>query len=220
MRVLLVEDDALLGEGIATALRNRDIVADWLRDGESALAALRDGTFDVVVLDLGLPKLEGIEVIRRARRAGVRTPILVLSARDQVSDRVRGLDVGADDYLVKPMDLAELVARVRALHRRSAGQLTHRIEHGRIVLDPDSWLVTLDGRIVDLPRREFALLKLLLENAGKVVSRERAQQRLYGYGDEVESNALDVYVHQLRRKLYPSLIRTVRGVGFLVDAPA
>ncbi|HQW63715.1 MAG TPA: response regulator [Pseudomonadota bacterium] len=219
MRVLLAEDDTLLGEGIQTALRRALMTVDWVQDGVAALAALRQEPFDAAVMDLGLPRLDGTAVIRDARRAGVRTPILALTARDQVSDRVQGLELGADDYMGKPFDTDELVARIRALHRRSSGQNSIRMEHGALVLDPAAHLATYEGRLLDLPRREFALLQLLLENAGRVVSREAAQQRLYGWNEDRDSNALDVHVHHLRRKTYPGLIRTVRGVGFLVEAP-
>lgn len=219
MRVLLAEDDTLLGEGIQTALRRALMTVDWVQDGVAALAALRQEPFDAAVMDLGLPRLDGTAVIRDARRAGVRTPILALTARDQVSDRVQGLELGADDYMGKPFDTDELVARIRALHRRSSGQNSIRLEHGALVLDPAAHLATYEGRLLDLPRREFALLQLLLENAGRVVSREAAQQRLYGWNEDRDSNALDVHVHHLRRKTYPGLIRTVRGVGFLVEAP-
>ena len=219
MRVLLAEDDTLLGEGIQTALRRALMTVDWVQDGVAALAALRQEPFDAAVMDLGLPRLDGTAVIRDARRAGVRTPILALTARDQVSDRVQGLELGADDYMGKPFDTDELVARIRALHRRSSGQNSIRMEHGALVLDPAAHRATYEGRLLDLPRREFALLQLLLENAGRVVSREAAQQRLYGWNEDRDSNALDVHVHHLRRKTYPGLIRTVRGVGFLVEAP-
>jgi DNA-binding response OmpR family regulator len=218
MRVLLAEDDNLLGEGIQTALRRALMTVDWVQDGVAALAALRQEPFDAAVMDLGLPRLDGTAVIRDARRAGVRTPILALTARDQVSDRVQGLELGADDYMGKPFDTDELVARIRALHRRSSGQNSIRIEHGALVLDPAAHLATYEGRLVELPRREFALLQLLLENAGRVVTREAAQQRLYGWNEDRDSNALDVHVHHLRRKTYPGLIRTIRGVGFLVEA--
>lgn len=218
MRVLLVEDDALLGEGIQTALHRALMTVDWVRDGVAALAALRQERFDVALMDLGLPRMDGTVVIREARRAGVRTPILAVTARDHVSDRVQGLELGADDYLGKPFDTDELVARIRALHRRGTGQGSIRIEHGALVLDPVARLATYEGRLVELPRREFALLQLLLENAGRVVTREAAQQRLYGWNEDLDSNALDVHVHHLRRKFHPGLIRTVRGVGFLVEA--
>lgn len=220
MRILLVEDDASLGEGLCTALRRAAFAVDWLRDGSSALVALRDGGIDLVVLDLGLPNMDGIEVLRQARRAGVDTPILVLSARERASDRTLGLDVGADDYLGKPFDVQELLARVRALLRRSSGRAEPRLRFGALELDPARLDVTWRGRIVDLSRREFALLRLLMERGGNPVSRERAQQGLYGWDEDVASNALDVHVHALRRKLDPALIRTLRGVGYALDAAA
>lgn len=217
MRVLLVEDDESLGEGIRTALRRAAYAVDWLRDGASALAAIRDGGIDLVVLDLGLPRMDGIEVIRAARRAGAGVPILVLSARERPADRTLGLDVGADDYLGKPFDTHELLARVRALLRRSAGNAAPLLSCGALELDPATLAVRWQGRNVDLPRREFALLRVLLENPGRTISRESAQQRLFGWDEDVASNALDVHVHHLRRKLPAALIRTVRGVGYALD---
>jgi two-component system OmpR family response regulator/two-component system response regulator QseB len=220
MRVLLVEDDESLGEGIRTALRRAAYAVDWLRDGASALAAIRDGGVDLVVLDLGLPRVDGIEVIRAARRAGAMTPILVLSARETPADRTLGLDVGADDYLGKPFDTHELLARVRALLRRSAGHATPLLACGALELDPAALSVRWQGRNVDLARREFALLRVLMESPGRTISRESAQQRLFGWDEDVASNALDVHVHHLRRKLSPALIRTVRGVGYTLDVDA
>jgi two-component system OmpR family response regulator/two-component system response regulator QseB len=220
MRVLLVEDDESLGEGIRTALRRAAYAVDWLRDGASALAAIRDGGIDLGVLDLGLPRVDGIEVIRAARKAGATTPILVLSARETPADRTLGLDVGADDYLGKPFDTHELLARVRALLRRSAGHAAPLLTCGALELDPAALSVRWQGRNVDLARREFTLLRVLLESPGRAVSRESAQQRLFGWDEDVSSNALDVHVHHLRRKLSPALIRTVRGVGYLLDVEA
>lgn len=217
MRVLLVEDDESLGEGIRTALRRAAYAVDWLRDGASALAAIRDGGIDLVLLDLGLPRMDGIEVIRAARRAGAGVPILVLSARERPADRTLGLDAGADDYLGKPFDTHELLARVRALLRRSAGNAAPLLSCGALELDPATLAVRWQGRNVDLPRREFALLRVLLENPGRTISRESAQQRLFGWDEDVASNALDVHVHHLRRKLPAALIRTVRGVGYALD---
>jgi DNA-binding response OmpR family regulator len=217
MRILLVEDDESLGEGLCTALRRAAYAVDWLRDGASALAAIRDGGFDLVVLDLGLPHVDGIEVIRQARRAGASVPILVLSARERSRDRTLGLDAGADDYLGKPFDVQELLARVRAQLRRSVGRATPLLCVGALELDPVQLAVTWRGRSVDLPRREFALLRLLMEQRGRPITRESAQQRLYGWDEDVASNALDVHVHALRRKLDPALIRTLRGVGYALD---
>ena len=221
MRILLVEDDSSLGEGIRTTLRRAAYSVDWIQDGAGALAAIRDDdAIDLVILDLGLPHVDGIEVIRQSRRAGASVPILVLSARERAADRTLGLDVGADDYLGKPFDSNELLARVRALLRRSAGRVNPKLELGELVLDPATLSVTWRGRQLDLPRREFALLRLLMENHGKVISRESVQQGLYGWDEDVASNAVDVHVHQLRRKLHPALIRTLRGVGYALDERA
>jgi len=217
MRILLIEDDESLGEGLRTALRRAALTVDWLRDGASALAALRDGGVDLAVLDLGLPQMDGMEVIRQARRAGVTTPILVLSARERPADRALGLDAGADDYLGKPFDTAELLARVRALLRRTGGRAQPTLRMGALELDPSRLEVIWRGRTLDLPRREFALLRLLMEQRGRPISRESAQQRLYGWDEDVSSNALDVHVHALRKKLDPALIRTLRGVGYALD---
>ena len=217
MRILLIEDDDSLGEGLRTALRRAALTVDWLRDGASALAALRDGGVDLAVLDLGLPQMDGMEVIRQARRAGVTTPILVLSARERPADRTLGLDAGADDYLGKPFDTAELLARVRALLRRTGGRAQPTLRMGALELDPSRLEVIWRGRPLDLPRREFALLRLLMEQRGRPISRESAQQRLYGWDEDVSSNALDVHVHALRKKLDPALIRTLRGVGYALD---
>jgi two-component system OmpR family response regulator/two-component system response regulator QseB len=221
MRILLVEDDPLLGEGIQTSLRRATFTVDWLTDGASALAALRGGGIDVVLLDLGLPRMDGLQVIRSARAADVRTPILVLTARDRVADRVQALDLGADDYLGKPFDPDELLARIRALHRRATGRGQVLLLLGRdpLLLDPDNFGVRWHGRAVELPRREFALLRALLEAEGRIVSRDVLQQRLYGWDDDVASNSLEVHVHHLRRKLDPTLIRTVRGVGYSLVLP-
>jgi two-component system OmpR family response regulator/two-component system response regulator QseB len=217
MRILLVEDDASLGEGLRTALRRAAYTVDWLRDGASALAAIRDGGIDLVVLDLGLPQMDGIEVIRQARRSGAEVPILVLSARERASDRALGLDVGADDYLGKPFDARELLARVRALLRRTGGRADPVLRIGALTLDPAQLAVTWRGRMLDLPRREFALLRLLMEQRGRPITRESAQQRLYGWDEDVASNALDVHIHALRKKLDPALIRTLRGIGYALD---
>lgn len=214
MRILLVEDDLSLGEGIRTALRRGAFAVDWVQDGASGLLALRDGGFDLVVLDLGLPRMDGIEVIRQVRATGDAVPILVLSARERPADRTLGLDVGADDYLGKPFDTAELLARVRALIRRSAGRANPSLESGPLRLDPASLTATWKGRALDLTRREFALLRVLMEQRGRPMARDAIQQHLYGWDADVASNAVDVHVHQLRRKLEPGIIRTVRGLGY------
>ena len=220
MRILLVEDDASLGEGLQIALRRAAPAVDWVTDGVAALAALRDGGFDAAVLDLGLPRLDGLHVIRTARAAGVAVPILVLTARDRVEDRIEALDLGADDFLGKPFDPNELLARLRALHRRAQGQAQPVLGQGDLRLDPATLTVHWKGRIVDLPRREFALLRALIEQPGRILTRDALQQALYGWDEDVASNSLEVHVHHLRRKLDPDLIRTVRGVGYTLVPPA
>jgi two-component system, OmpR family, response regulator QseB len=221
MRILLVEDDELLGGGVRDALERARYAAEWVTDGRQALAALRAGAFDLVILDLGLPGMDGLEVLRNLRAGGGATPVLVLTARDTAAQRVAGLDAGADDYLVKPFDVDELLARVRALQRRGRGAALNVIEHGPLRLDPASFSVTCEGRSVALQRREFMLLQKLLESPGQVLSRAQLEESVYGWDGGVESNSLDVHIHRLRRKLYPEVIRTVRGVGYVVDpAPA
>ena len=217
MRILLVEDDADLGEGVLVALKPENYTVDWMRDGRSALHALTHERFDIAILDLGLPRMDGLEVLRQLRAAGNPVPVLVLTARDATADRIAGLDAGADDYLVKPFDVAELKARLRALLRRSFNRPQPLLEYRGIVLDPAHQVVTLRGEPVSLPRKEFLLLHEFLSQPGRVLTRERLQQAMYGWGEEVESNALEVHVHHLRRKFFPELIRTVRGVGYLAD---
>jgi len=216
MRVLVVEDDPLLGDALATGLSQRGFDADWIRDGREAEAAMRAEPFAAVVLDLGLPGLGGLDVLRHERRRGNKVPVLILTARDAVHDRVAGLDSGADDYVVKPTDLDELAARLRALVRRSKGEPAPVLRVGRITLDPTARGVALDGRPVDLQPREFTLLQELMLNAGRVLSREQLEQRMYRWGEEVESNAVEVHVHHLRRKLGTGLVRTIRGVGYVM----
>ena len=216
MRILLAEDDPLLGDGVRTGLLQAGFAVDWVTDGQDARLALAGEPYDAVLLDLGLPKADGLAVLRELRAARNPVPVLILTARDALADRVAGLDAGADDYLVKPFALAELQARLRALLRRSKGVVDPVIRHGRIALDPAARTVTLDGAPVELSAREFATLQELLVNAGRVLSRSRLEEKLYGWGEEIESNAVEVYVHHLRRKLYPELIQTVRGVGYLV----
>ena len=220
MRVLLVEDDTALGEGICVALKPEGYTVDWVQDGESALHALTHESFDLAVLDLGLPRLDGLEVLRRLRAKGLPVPVLVLTARDATADRIAGLDAGADDYLVKPFEVDELLARLRALLRRSFQRSQPLLEHGPVRLDPVTQEVTLHGRPVVLQRMEYLLLHQLLSQPGRVLTRDKLEQALYGWNENpAESNALEVHVHHLRRKLYPELIRTVRGVGYCADAP-
>jgi len=216
MRILVVEDDPLLGDGIRAGLAQGGFAIDWVRDGIAAELALKGASHAAVVLDLGLPRLEGLEVLRRMRSAGDRTPVLILTARDAIGDRVKGLDSGADDYVVKPFDLHELAARLRALIRRSAGEAAPLLRVGDIELDPAARRAEFKGKAVDLPAREFALLHALMLAAGRVLTREQLAERLYAWGEEVESNAIDVHIHHLRRKLAPQSIRTVRGVGYLM----
>jgi DNA-binding response OmpR family regulator len=216
MRILIVEDDRLLGDGIKAGLTQAGFSADWVEDGVAADAALRTGSPAAVVLDLGLPRLGGLELLRRMRAARNKTPVLILTARDAVEDRVKGLDAGADDYVVKPFDLHELAARLRALIRRSAGEAAPVLRVGDVELDPATRRVQFKGRPVELPAREFALLHALMLNTERVLTRDQLSEKLYAWGEEVESNAIDVHVHHLRRKLAPQLIRTVRGVGYLM----
>ena len=216
MRVLLAEDDPLLGDGLRAGLRQRGFQVDWVRDGAAAQRELRAEPYAAAVLDLGLPLMDGIDVLSAVRAAGVTLPVLVLTARDAVADRVRGLDRGADDYVVKPVDLDELAARLRALVRRSHGQPQEVRRAQQVVLDPAARRVTCRGEEVALAAREFDLLHVLMLNADRVLSREQLEQHLYAWGREVESNAIEVHIHHLRRKLGAALIQTVRGVGYLL----
>lgn len=216
MRILLVEDDPQLGDGLTVGLRQAGFAVDWVRDGQSADHALASENFDLLVLDLGLPRLSGMDVLQQARRRGQQLPILILTARDATGDKIAGLDAGADDYLVKPIDIDELAARIRALSRRSAGRAAPLLIHGELQLDPAAHTVTLSGAEMDLSAREFSLLQLLLENTGRVLTRSQLEQSLYGWRDEPDSNALEVHIHHLRKKLGTDLIRTLRGVGYTI----
>ncbi|APQ12431.1 DNA-binding response regulator [Pseudomonas oryzihabitans] len=219
MRVLLIEDDPDLGAGIRSSLREEGYTLDWLKDGESAVHALREEGFDLVVLDLGLPRLDGIQVLRQSRANGLTTPVLILTARDDTEDRVAGLDAGADDYLVKPFDIKELKARLRALLRRRNGPSQLQLEGGGIVLDPATRRVSFEGQPVNLTPREYQLLHELLANPGKIFSRDRLMGLLYGWEEGVESNTLEVHIYNLRKKLRADLIRTVRGIGYRLECP-
>ena len=216
MRILLVEDDKLLGDGIRAGLAQGGLAVDWALDGRQAELALAAETYDAVVLDLGLPRVDGLEVLRRLRAAGNAVPVLILTARDAVGERIAGLDGGADDYVVKPFDLGELLARLRALLRRSKGKAEPLIRHGRLELDPAGRTARFAGKPVELSAREFAVLHELLLNAGRVRSKAQLEEKLYGWGEEIESNAVEVFIHHLRRKLAPELIRTIRGVGYMI----
>ena len=217
MRILLVEDDLALGEGIRTALKPEGYTVDWLQDGVSALHALSHECFELVILDLGLPRMDGLQLLKQLRGAANPLPVLVLTARDATADRIAGLDAGADDYLTKPFDVAELKARLRALLRRSFNRPQPALEYRGISLDPVSQEGRDQDRVVNLPRKEFLLLHELIVQPGRVLTRDRLQQALYGWDEELESNALEVHVHHLRKKFFSELIRTVRGVGYLVD---
>jgi len=216
VRILIVEDDRLLGEGIQMGLRQAGWQADLVSDGLAARHALTSEPFAALVLDLGLPRLSGLEVLKGLRAAGNTVPVLILTARDAPQDVVAGLDAGADDYMIKPFNLGELAARLRALVRRTGGRAAAEIVHGNLRLDPASRQVTLAGRPVELSAREFDLLHELLNHAGRVLTKAQIEERLYAWGDELESNAIEVHIHHLRRKLSPELIRTVRGVGYLI----
>jgi two-component system OmpR family response regulator/two-component system response regulator QseB len=216
MRILLVEDDALLGDALQVGLREQGFAVDWIRDGAAGEAALAADEFTAVVLDLGLPRMSGLELLQRVRNRGDRTPVVILTARDAVDDRVRGLNLGADDYVVKPVALKELAARLRAVARRAQGTASGVIIVGRLSVDPASHAVTLDDKPIELQPREFALLQELALRAGRVVTRTQLETQLYEWDRSVGSNAIEVHVHHLRRKLAPELIRTVRGVGYMV----
>jgi two-component system, OmpR family, response regulator QseB len=216
VRILIVEDDPLLGEGIQMGLRQAGWQADWVADGLAARHALASEPFAALVLDLGLPRLSGLEVLKGLRAGGNALPVLILTARDSPEDVVAGLDAGADDYVIKPFNLDELAARLRALVRRTGGRAAAEIVHGKLRLDPAGRRVKLAGQAVELSAREFDLLHELLNHAGRVLTKAQIEERLYAWGDELESNAIEVHIHHLRRKLYPELIRTVRGVGYLI----
>jgi two-component system OmpR family response regulator/two-component system response regulator QseB len=220
MRILLAEDDQLLGEGLSTGLRQDGYAVDWEKDGIQVESALKAESFDLLILDLGLPRRDGVDVLKRLRADGNSIPVLVLTARDAISDRVTGLDSGADDYMVKPCDLDELNARIRALVRRSKGRAQTLLRFSDIELDPAGFEVRQQGEHVDLSPREFSLLQTLMESSGRVVRRERLVQSLYSWDEEVESNTLEVHIHHLRKKLGAECIKTVRGVGYQLSKVA
>jgi two-component system response regulator QseB len=216
MRVLVVEDDRMIAQGLHTALKQDGYAVDGVSDGRSAAEALRSSRFDVVLLDLGLPERDGLEVLRELRSRGDATPVIIVTARDDVHNRIQGLDAGADDYIVKPFDLDEVAARMRSVLRRAAGRGDPCIRHRGITLDPVSHAVERDGEPVVLSAHEFAVLEALLQRPGTVLSRAQLEDRLYGWSEGIESNAIEVYVHGLRRKLGNDAIRTLRGVGYFV----
>ena len=218
MRILLVEDDQLLGEGIKVALDREGYQTDWLKSGLQAKQALSTEAFELVILDLGLPDIDGLELLRLARKSGVDTPVLILTARDSVEDKITGLDTGADDYLIKPFELSELKARLRALGRRRHGHVEPVVEYGRITYNPASLEVTLDKKLIELSRRETTLLVEFLNNPNRVMSKAKLEDVVYGWDIEVESNSIEVHVHHLRKKLYTGIIKTIRGVGYKLES--
>lgn len=216
MRLLLVEDDVMIGESVSHGLRQDGFTVDWARDGRAAELALGNKVYDLLLLDLGLPKKDGLALLQTIRRAGNRIPVLIVTARDAVCDRVRGLDAGADDYLVKPFDLDELAARIRALLRRQSGRTETVIKVGTLDLNPATHEVIVQGKPVMLSAREFALLEAFVDRPGSVFSVAQLEEKLYGWGEEVESNTVEVYIHGLRKKLGHNFIKNVRGVGYMV----
>jgi two-component system OmpR family response regulator/two-component system response regulator QseB len=220
MRILLVEDDALLGDALEAGLKQAGHAVDWVRDGISADTALATEDYAAVVLDLGLPRKDGIDVLRGLRAKKRSLPVLILTARDTVEDRIKGLDAGADDYLVKPFDLGELNARLRALLRRAGGQPAPVLTAAGLSLDPATRSVLAQGREVELSAKEYALLHALMQHPGRALSRAQLEQHLYAWGEEIGSNAVEVYIHHLRRKLGADAIRTLRGIGYVVARDA
>ena len=216
MRILLVEDDTMIGKAVCQGLQQAGFAVDWVLDGRAADLSLANGVYDLAILDLGLPRKDGRAVLDTLRARGNAMPVLIASARDAVADRIAGLEAGADDYLLKPFDLDELIARVRALLRRHAGNPTMVLRSGDLVLDPVRKLVTIDGRVIEVSAKEIALLEALMQRPGAVLSRDKLEESVYGWGEEVGSNAIEVHLHNLRKKLGPERIRNVRGVGYRV----
>jgi DNA-binding response OmpR family regulator len=217
--VLLVEDDALLGDGVRAGLRLAEYAVDWVQDGETASSALRDHSYDACVLDLGLPRRDGLSVLRELRERGSNLPVLILTARDSSADKIAGLDHGADDYLSKPFDLAELQARLRALLRRARGAASPQLTHGGVALEPASKRVTLNGEPVPVSAREYALLHDLLSHRKQIRTRAQLEESLYAWGEETGSNTVEVYIHHLRKKLGADFIQTIRGLGYQLGNP-
>ncbi len=217
MRLLLVEDDEILGDGLVEGLKMEGYAVDWLTNGKLADEALKINSYELIVLDLNLPDMEGLDILKALRARKDETPVMVLTAKDTLSDRVLGLDSGADDFVIKPFELDEVCARLRALARRNEGRSVPNIEHKGIVLDPASHQVTWNDEKVDLSQKEFEILSFLMSNIGRVISRARLEESLYSWDSDVESNTVEVHIHHLRKKLEPSIIRTVRGVGYIID---
>jgi len=218
MRLLLVEDDEILGDGLSAGLKMEGYAVDWLTNGKLADEALKMSCYELVVLDLNLPDMDGLSILRALRARKDETPVLVLTAKDTVPDRVEGLDSGADDFVIKPFELDEVCARLRALARRNEGRGTPTIEYKGLILDPASHQVTFNGEKVELSQKEFEILSFLMGNIGRVVSRARLEESLYSWNSDIESNTVEVHIHYLRKKLDPGIIRTVRGVGYIIDS--
>lgn len=217
MRLLLVEDDEILGDGLVVGLKMEGYAVDWLTNGRLADEALKNNCYDLIVLDLNLPDMDGLTVLRNLRNRKNETPVMVLTAKDTIPDRVLGLDTGADDFVIKPFELDEVCARLRALARRNEGRSVPNIEYKGIILDPASRLVTFQDEKIDLSQKEFEILSYLMANVGKVISKSRLEETLYSWDTDIESNTVEVYIHYLRKKLDSSIIRTVRGVGYIID---
>jgi DNA-binding response OmpR family regulator len=217
MQILLVDDDILLADGLRTALKREGFAVNHVATGKDAISTLATDKPEIVILDLGLPDMDGLTVLKRLRNGEHGSQVLILTARDAIEDKVAGLDLGADDYLVKPFEMPELLARLRALERRTGAVKTSRISNGEIVLDTVAHSASVHGEELDLPRREYMLLKALMENPGRVLSRESLEEKLYGWGEELASNSIEVHIHHLRKKIRADFIKTVRGVGYTVS---
>ena len=217
MRLLLVEDDELLGDAVKTGLTQFGYLVDWLKDGETARSVIKTESFELIILDFSLPKLSGMQLLQSIRQDQNKTPVIILTARESVQDRIKGLDSGADDYITKPFDLNELSARIRALVRRSQGRADSILQYRNITIDPAAHSVMVDDVLINVPRREFSLLQKLLENDGHVLSRDQLMQSIYGWDDDVDSNTLEVHIHNLRKKINATFIRTIRGVGYMAE---
>jgi len=217
MRLLLIEDNESIGKGLHTALKLAGYAVDWVKDGDIALSAFRTEEYDIAILDLGLPKRSGIEVLQEIRAHGKQLPVLILTAKDSTDDKILGLDSGADDYMLKPFEFDELKARLRALVRRSSGRASPVLTYGEIEIDPASHTVFNRGEPVDLSPKAFEIFLTLVENQGRVLSRTRLEESMYSWKDELDSNAVEVHIHQIRKKLGSKVIRTIRGVGYIMD---
>lgn len=217
MRILIVEDDSIIGDGLMMGLQMDEYAVDWVENLKTANAALATNNYDLMILDLGLPDGSGLDILRKLRKEKSTLPVIILTAYDELSDKIKGLDAGADDYLVKPFDLDELRARVRALHRRALGRSTPAIEAGDIVLDPSKLAVTRDDENIKLGPREFAILRVLMENQGRIISKAQIEDKLYGWNMEIESNTIEVHMHGIRKKLGKDLIKTIRNVGYVLE---